>query len=531
MLVNYVFNSNPYDKVEAEIKYSFCRKYNILLNRVFYRVFGIIDDCFLCNFLGENELFKIYLGFKQGVFQSVKIMKRPKYFKEQIHKNIKNFQIESLTRQYLKETKEFCDNYFINDLTLYSIDYTKFIIYEKYCVNSSLKDYLNIQITNSNIESIINFVFKEMYYYLSELNTAYGLYVYNLSLDDFLVDENFNVFFNGFQKLRFKENIESNMFLELREENYNDYVSFEELNQNTSLIKVLCELLFGDDFIKIKSYVECFYNSKQYREKESLKKHKSKNSSFNIQNIKEKIDILNSSISIDFIFNNYFETIGKKYVETSKNSSASPKNNLYGNSNCGKDYSLFNDELNSNFDYKMENEFIFNERSKSTSNNNDLELKETHLINNMTIYEKECGNSINANIFDSLSNRNSVIIRSSLDELEIAIESVLSTRTYYNNLNLKQFLLKFITSKSLENLENQDWFCDEYFTKLNFKQEFQLIKNEVLKKRIQMQSNKEIKEYRVKRGIFLTYKVKRDEIKQHELKEISKSEECELISK
>ena len=235
MINNIFFNSNPFDEIDIEIKLNFNKKYQLCLNKLNYNRFGIVDDCFLVSLIGESKLFHVYLGYKYGSFYAVKVMKRYKFdSKEMLNIRISEFEKEiELKLTFQKQN-------FTSHLNKVSyVNFNRFIIYEDFCINSTLMYYSNCCLS----ERLIRTIFIKLVKYLKNINETCSLFNSQLTLNDILFDDQFN-----FKLIGLREFKHSTSQLAFKTQ--------EVEGQVICLLKMLSKLLFKED----SSLLDCFLN-------------------------------------------------------------------------------------------------------------------------------------------------------------------------------------------------------------------------------------------------------------------------------
>lgn len=454
MITNSFYKSNPFDDIDNEIKLNFSKKYQLCLNRLNYSIFGIVDDCFLISLIGESQLFHVYLGYKFGLFYSVKIMKRFKYdSKQTLNNRISLFEKEVEIRLRLQKQNL---NYLISNIC--HVNFSKYIIYEEFCVNSSLHFYSEQCLS----EEVIRTIFVKIIKYIKEINESSRLYFSDLNLQDILFDDQFNIKLLGLKDLKYSIFASNIYYKNISAENEC------EINQANQLIRILSKLFFKDDSEKLEPFIS---------------------SDLKLENIEENLKLSHPKFYSNVQDLNLFSF---KYIKKTST------NTNFDNFFCGLD-----EKFEDNY-IKKENSYINLEKNDSSNINKlapDLNFTNSDIKTNEDTYEVE------KEKVDNFKN-NLLLLNRILEEL---IEKYSIMSSIKDQKSLKSFFIKLIKDKNLEELEFSTWYQDETYDSFEFYNEFNSFRFKALEKSFKEKSEKERNLIRLKNGIFKVYKDLRDE--------------------
>lgn len=181
---------NPYDDIDHKIRNDFLKFYSLELNGLHYNTYGIIDDFYLLNLIGDSKIFNVFLGYKNGVFAAVKIMKRSVYdSKDILSERIRAFHYELEIRNTLKEYECFP--------TLYHVNREKYIIYEEYCNNGNLACFAKTDFKEKTVKATISKIASVM-----NILKSHGLEHTNLNSENVIYDRDFNIKIIGFRQIQ-----------------------------------------------------------------------------------------------------------------------------------------------------------------------------------------------------------------------------------------------------------------------------------------------------------------------------------------
>lgn len=233
------FKCNPYDELDYKIRNDFLRTYSLQLNNIYYSIYGIIDDYLLVSLIGESPVFNVFLGYKEGLFSAVKILKRSIYeSKDVISERIKSFYHELQMRETLKELK------FLP--IIFEVNYEKFIIYEEFCNNGGLDHYY----LSINSEDLIRTIINQIVFILKSLK-EYNIEHLKLSLDNILFDKNYNLKVIGFNQMQ------KNLFISEKSNESQD-------SNMTTLFSIIAPLVFKENYSQFKNYFFDYSESSDY---------------------------------------------------------------------------------------------------------------------------------------------------------------------------------------------------------------------------------------------------------------------------
>lgn len=406
MIVNKYLINNPFDEIDYEIKFLFSKEYGLILNRLNYDIFGIIDGCFLISLIGESNLFHVYLGYKNGLFYAVKVMKRYKFdTKEVLNQRIFLFEREVELRLRLQRT-------YSHLVFIRYVNFENYIIYEDYCVNGKLNYYAE----SSMSEKLIRTIFLNVMAFLRHLNEGSRLFHSQISLDNVILNDNYDIKVIGLRHLNYSA-FSSSVFY-----NSMSIVNEEEAAQITMLVTFLSKMLFKEDSERITPF-------------------------------------LNSNLKI--------RNFNKDSEEETKLDN--PLNS---------DFYLIDAEENENDSLKL------------------IKLSTTTDYDNSK-YEAKCTND------DDVFNSNMKLLSTVLDELisKHSLESSIRDKD-----SLKQFLLKLIKDRNLENIEFTSWYNGEIMDPFEYQFEMANLRKLNLEKNLIESAKKERRLISLKKGIFKVIK-------------------------
>lgn len=434
MQSNHFYNS-PYDMLDIEIKQNFQKKYGLCLNKLNYEVFGIVENCFLISLIGESFLFHVYLGYKNGLFYSVKIMKRSKYdTKEATNQRIELFEKEVDIRLRFQE-QHFNKN--LQQIKIQYVDFNKYIIYEDYCANATMNYYNSHFLT----EKLIRTLFLSIVDYLRQINKGSRYYHKNLSLDNIAFDEEFN-----FKLLGARNYVYSKISMSSFYHSSFSIVNEDEITQINSLIVILCEMLFKDDYVKILPFLR---------------------NNLQVVNLQQQQDEEKEMIYNNFNNNNY-------YNENDINDDSNNSNNEH------------------NFNSKNDNNNNFNEHFNETFNLKSLDKLNTMNNNESYISSHKKNLESNMKLLDTI-----------LVEL---IEKYTMISAILDKNSLKDFIKKLIKDRSFEDIEFTTWYNSDIFEKYEYYMELNKYRIKALEKNFSVLGEKEKHLIRMKKGIFKVIK-------------------------
>lgn len=230
-----LMTSNPYDNLDKRIKLDFLNIYKLQLNQIHYSVYGIIDEYYLLSLIGESKVFDVYLGYKEGLFFAVKIMKRSLYEdKDVVKERIRSFSYELEIRYLLREYDFFPMVYHVNN--------DKYVIVEEYLSNGSLSFYSKCSMSGSMIKHIIN----ELTYIVRCLLEMNMVHTY-LSLGNIYLSKTLNLKIVGFRQINHK----------IFHDHYQKETEQLNVDPNTiGILSVLSELLFKEESSYLKKFIQ-----------------------------------------------------------------------------------------------------------------------------------------------------------------------------------------------------------------------------------------------------------------------------------
>lgn len=263
---NYL-NCNPYDTIDNKIKLDFQNKYNLELKRLYYNQYGIVDNCFLLNLIGESKIYNVFLGYRDGNFFAVKVIKRSIYESNEIlQERIEQFYKELNIRDILK-------NEGISPI-IYHVNYQKGIIYEEFLCNGHLSSYFENESSEKKSENTMKSILYDVYHILCILK-KYNLKHESLCMSNLLFDYNYNLKIIGFRDMNKSifinsksiNNEDSLFFLEnkfdyIQKDNEKDYyiIKFYEI-LTSLLLKERKDLLLNFLKSSFDSFKDIYFDS------------------------------------------------------------------------------------------------------------------------------------------------------------------------------------------------------------------------------------------------------------------------------
>ena len=508
------FKCNPFDDLDNEIKFNFQKCYGLCLNKLNYNVFGIVDDCFLLSLIGESNLFHVYLGYKYGRFFSVKIMKRNKYeqketsmsnlskFEKEVELRMKLQQQEFIEKQY--ESQMYSENNFNLDLNFDSIykvnkslqikmhfaDYGKCIIYEDYCVNGRLSYYAYSTIT----EKLIRTIFLSLLDYLRKINESSRLYYTDITLDDLIFDERFNLKLLGIRKLKHSV-FSSNIFYE----NFS-VMNQEQVSQVSCLIIILCQMLFKEDYERILPFL-----------KNDLKLN-------DISSFFETEKLLMKGLDAQLELTNEYSCLGnllysESNVKNFKKEDEIKSSNLEYNNNSPNSISFLNFEYDYENNIEKEKEILMIKTglNEDDSNLNNFSSPFINTEKNKEIEELNLKKlETHFNYDKSQEKKEKEIYIKNLTLLELILNELISKYSEICKIkdkdSTREFIKRLIRDKSIEDLEFLSWFNGEIMDTIEYEQELSKFRNKSLSKSFSDIADKEKSLIMKKNGIFKVVK-------------------------
>jgi serine/threonine protein kinase len=183
---------NPYDGIDHKIRDDFMKTYCLELNGIHYNTYGIVDDFYLLNLIGESKVFNVFLGYKEGVFAAVKIMKRSVFdSKDILSERIRAFHHELELRKTLNEYTYFPQ--------LFCVNREKYIVYEEYCNNGNLTSFSKFNLSEKAIKYLLNKIIL-----ILNILKSHGLEHSNLNAENVMFDHNFKIKVIGFRLIQKK---------------------------------------------------------------------------------------------------------------------------------------------------------------------------------------------------------------------------------------------------------------------------------------------------------------------------------------
>lgn len=187
-----IITSNPFDGLDKRIKLDFLSTYNLQLNDIHYSEYGIVDEYYLLSLIGESKIFDVYLGYREGLFYAVKIMKRSVFeCKEVLKERIRSFKYELEIRFLLREYECFP--------LIYHVNHEKYVIVEEYLSNGSLNFYSKSTMSGSLVRYITN----ELALVMRSLLEKNLVHTY-FSLDNVFISKSFKLKVIGFRQISYK---------------------------------------------------------------------------------------------------------------------------------------------------------------------------------------------------------------------------------------------------------------------------------------------------------------------------------------
>lgn len=372
---------------------------------MYYQLYGVVNNTFLLNLIGQNSLYNIYLGYKNGLFATVKILKKSIYDNPQnINKKIVEFYKEVDVRKDI--SSNFKNEYKINFKNsqdfgvlsfkiskffpeIYYVDYNNHIIYEEFCSNGDLNSYiLNKLSKNSLVYNIIlsQVIVNSLIYIFKMLYEYKGLIIGNINTKNIVFDRYYNlkiIEFSHiiyFQRNKYNHSSDINCNLSCKSEkliNTEEYILHEFSNdQNNAEIvsNSINESYYSEQLLIL--------YANNYMEYISFCSDTSKTNVVNNPNYKTLKNSLNNFIqNIIYIFNNILLSNNINYnIISSFNSNKSVIEYLYNNSLIeAKDNKTLNFFI-INF-FKESNFFIHNLKHAKHIDEINI-MKATYISNN-----------------------------------------------------------------------------------------------------------------------------------------------------
>eukprot|EP00340_Litonotus_pictus_P012522 CAMPEP_0170539320 /NCGR_PEP_ID=MMETSP0209-20121228/103841_1 /TAXON_ID=665100 ORGANISM="Litonotus pictus, Strain P1" /NCGR_SAMPLE_ID=MMETSP0209 /ASSEMBLY_ACC=CAM_ASM_000301 /LENGTH=507 /DNA_ID=CAMNT_0010841209 /DNA_START=22 /DNA_END=1546 /DNA_ORIENTATION=- len=502
------FNSNPFDEIDNQIKFNFTKKYGLCLNKLNYSTFGIIDDCFLVSLIGESPLFHVYLGYKYGLFYSVKVMKRSKYESKQIlNQRIELFEKEMELRLRLTRQEQGQ-----NIIPIKSINYSKYIIYESYCVNGTLNFYaecsmseklirtifLNVMHTLRNIkngtlnfyaecsmsEKLIRTIFLNVMHTLRNINEGSRMYHTGISMEDVAFDENFNMFILGVRDFSYS------VFSSSIHYNNLSVVNEEEMAQVNLLIVLLCRMLFKEDVKQLLPFIFSNIKTTNLKERQDLQKP--------LQSQQEQHSL--SKLNSDLLGKKHEQDRAEGLPKEIKEEKELPEKKLLAISQVS-DSNQKEIEKQSNdieiLDLDLSESLGYPNYTKCNFEENE-DLNKIQTLNNNT--------SLNNN-FNSQQN---FILTQNMEYLNSVLCELINKYSFISSIiekeSLIEFIKKLIREKTLEDLEFCSWYNGDILDACEYYHEMNNLRVRALKKNYSVLSEREEALLKKKRGIFKVIK-------------------------
>jgi len=470
------FNSNPFDEIDNQIKFNFTKKYGLCLNKLNYSTFGIIDDCFLVSLIGESPLFHVYLGYKYGLFYSVKVMKRSKYESKQIlNQRIELFEKEMELRLRLTRQEQGQ-----NIIPIKSINYSKYIIYESYCVNGTLNFYAECSMS----EKLIRTIFLNVMHTLRNINEGSRMYHTGISMEDVAFDENFNMFILGVRDFSYS------VFSSSIHYNNLSVVNEEEMAQVNLLIVLLCRMLFKEDVKQLLPFIFSNIKTTNLKERQDLQKP--------LQSQQEQHSL--SKLNSDLLGKKHEQDRAEGLPKEIKEEKELPEKKLLAISQVS-DSNQKEIEKQSNdieiLDLDLSESLGYPNYTKCNFEENE-DLNKIQTLNNNT--------SLNNN-FNSQQN---FILTQNMEYLNSVLCELINKYSFISSIiekeSLIEFIKKLIREKTLEDLEFCSWYNGDILDACEYYHEMNNLRVRALKKNYSVLSEREEALLKKKRGIFKVIK-------------------------